>query len=421
MGMKAHQSKLDVIGNNIANVSTYGFKSSRATFKDVYYSTISGASGATADRGGKNPTQVGYGSSLNSIDVVHGQQGVQMTDRGLDAAITGEGFFQVKDPDGNIFYTRAGILNYDEAGNLIDSNGNFVLGVSGNPLGKAPGTEKIQFNIPAVDPTAAKVKEKINGINFTISAQNSVSAGNVKMQFISTGDLPLGQDCAAEMNSSNILIKLNKGTKFNSISELETAVNNAITEANGGQTHPAGKFSILMEGTFPTGGLSGEQIASKDFTPQLGKVDIPTGSIKYNNGSADVPIGIDFVSAGSDFKPDIDEKLEFSVAKTDDGWVIKAGDYEGTIPSTATTAGEIILKSPTKGSFTVTHPGFDALEKAARAANGIADDAEVPATTVITLSGNADIATVATTDSKALGLSSKDFLLTGGTEGGAQG
>ncbi|MEG1448173.1 MAG: flagellar hook-basal body complex protein, partial [Oscillospiraceae bacterium] len=98
MGMKAHQSKLDVIGNNIANVSTYGFKSSRATFKDVYYSTISGASGATADRGGKNPTQVGYGSSLNSIDVVHGQQGVQMTDRGLDAAITGEGFFQVKDP-----------------------------------------------------------------------------------------------------------------------------------------------------------------------------------------------------------------------------------------------------------------------------------------------------------------------------------
>ena len=411
MGMKAHQARLDVIGNNIANVSTYGFKASRATFKDVYYSTLSGASGATNDRGGKNPTQIGYGSSLNSIDVIHGQQGVQMTDRGLDAAITGEGFFQVKDADGNIFYTRAGILNYDEAGNLIDSNGNFVLGVSGNPLGKAPGKEKIQFNIPAVDPTAAKAKQKINGVNFTVSAQNSVAAGNVKLQIISSGDLPLGEKCSAEINSSSILIKLNKSEKFGSLSDLESAINDAITEANGGVAHPAGKFSISMDdATKFAGGLSGEEIASKDYTPQLGKIE---GLDLKANDAGKTSLGIKFVSAGSKFTASGVAGVTPTITKVGDDWQVSIGDYSGKIPKTATSAGELILKKGGTDStdcFTITHNGYDYLETVSKATGGaITVEAPSPALTA-----------TATTPSKALGLS-EDFILTGGTEGGPQG
>ena len=411
MGMKAHQARLDVIGNNIANVSTYGFKASRATFKDVYYSTLSGASGATNDRGGKNPTQIGYGSSLNSIDVIHGQQGVQMTDRGLDAAITGEGFFQVKDADGNIFYTRAGILNYDEAGNLIDSNGNFVLGVSGNPLGKAPGKEKIQFNIPAVDPTAAKAKQKINGVNFTVSAQNSVAAGNVKLQIISAGDLPLGEKCSAEINSSSILIKLNKSEKFGSLSDLESAINDAITEANGGVAHPAGKFSISMDdATKFAGGLSGEEIASKDYTPQLGKIE---GLDLKANDAGKTSLGIKFVSAGSKFTASGVAGVTPTITKVGDDWQVSIGDYSGKIPKTATSAGELILKKGGTDStdcFTITHNGYDYLETVSKATGGaITVEAPSPALTA-----------TATTPSKALGLS-EDFILTGGTEGGPQG
>lgn len=411
MGMKAHQARLDVIGNNIANVSTYGFKASRATFKDVYYSTLSGASGATNDRGGKNPTQIGYGSSLNSIDVIHGQQGVQMTDRGLDAAITGEGFFQVKDADGNIFYTRAGILNYDEAGNLIDSNGNFVLGVSGNPLGKAPGKEKIQFNIPAVDPTAAKAKQKINGVNFTVSAQNSVAAGNVKLQIISSGDLPLGEKCSAEINSSSILIKLNKSEKFGSLSDLESAINDAITEANGGVAHPAGKFSISMDdATKFAGGLSGEEIASKDYTPQLGKIE---GLDLKANDAGKTSLGIKFVSAGSKFTASGVAGVTPTITKVGDDWQVSIGDYSGKIPKTATSAGELILKKGGTDStdcFTITHNGYDYLETVSKATGGaITVEAPLPALTA-----------TATTPSKALGLS-EDFILSGGTEGGPQG
>ena len=69
-GMKANQTRMDVIGNNIANANTYGFKSSRATFRDMYYQQIRGASGGSATRGGTNPSMVGYGSQIASIDLL---------------------------------------------------------------------------------------------------------------------------------------------------------------------------------------------------------------------------------------------------------------------------------------------------------------------------------------------------------------
>lgn len=66
-GLKTHQYKLDVIGNNVANVNTYGYKSQRAVFSDIYYQSLRGASQGTANRGGTNPSMIGYGSSLLGI------------------------------------------------------------------------------------------------------------------------------------------------------------------------------------------------------------------------------------------------------------------------------------------------------------------------------------------------------------------
>ena len=111
--MKAHQTKLDVIGNNIANVNTYGFKSSRARFQDVFYQTLQSAAGGDNNKGGTNASQVGYGSQLGGIDLDMSRSALQSTGRPMDVAITGEGFFQVMDADGNIFYTRAGNLMLD--------------------------------------------------------------------------------------------------------------------------------------------------------------------------------------------------------------------------------------------------------------------------------------------------------------------
>ena len=90
-GMQAHQTKLDVIGNNIANVNTYGFKSSRARFQDVYYQTLQSATSGDNNRGGTNASQVGYGAQLAGIDLNMGRSALQSTGRPMDVAITGEG------------------------------------------------------------------------------------------------------------------------------------------------------------------------------------------------------------------------------------------------------------------------------------------------------------------------------------------
>ncbi|MEG0017908.1 MAG: flagellar hook-basal body complex protein, partial [Hydrogenoanaerobacterium sp.] len=173
-GMKAHQARMDVIGNNIANVNTYGFKGSRATFRDVYYQTLKNASGATGGAGGGDPSQVGYGAQLASVDVLMGGSSFTMTDNSMDLGIDGEGFFQVQDQDGNIFYTRAGQLKFDSAGNLVDAQRNFVLGVSGNPMGKPSSSEKIQIQVPSVPPTAAKSEDTLNDVKFKINAANTI-------------------------------------------------------------------------------------------------------------------------------------------------------------------------------------------------------------------------------------------------------
>jgi flagellar hook protein FlgE len=122
---------MDVIGANISNVNTIGFKGSRVTFRDVLYQTIGNAGRASEEplRGGINPTQIGLGVMISSIDVLNTRAGPQTTDKPTDVYIDGEGYFGVYNPgDGQIYYTRVGDFNFDPAGNLVDGNGNFVMG-----------------------------------------------------------------------------------------------------------------------------------------------------------------------------------------------------------------------------------------------------------------------------------------------------
>ena len=140
-GLSAHQTKMNVIGNNIANINTYGFKSSRVTFSDVFYQTLSTASASSTGSGGTNPAQLGYGAQINSIDVINKRAGSATTDRALDAYINGDGYLAVQGSDGAIKYTRVGILSFDASGNLADSKGNVVLGLSTNTT-----TGKVQLN-----------------------------------------------------------------------------------------------------------------------------------------------------------------------------------------------------------------------------------------------------------------------------------
>jgi flagellar hook protein FlgE len=118
---------MDVVGNNIANVNTTGFKKGRVNFQDMLYQQIGGAARPTEDLGGINPKEVGLGMSVASIDTIHLQGALQSTGVQTDLALMGQGFFVLKSGDSN-FYTRAGNFILDSQGTLVNSNGLRVQG-----------------------------------------------------------------------------------------------------------------------------------------------------------------------------------------------------------------------------------------------------------------------------------------------------
>ena len=130
-GLRAHQEKMDVIGNNIANVNTTGYKASRVTFSDVFSQTLSSATGAdsTTGRGGSNAKQVGLGAQVASIDTLMTRGSTESTGNSTDLAINGNGFFIVRNgTTGSYMFTRAGNFSIDENGNLTTSDGMNVYG-----------------------------------------------------------------------------------------------------------------------------------------------------------------------------------------------------------------------------------------------------------------------------------------------------
>ena len=130
-GLKSHQIKMDVIGNNIANVNTIGFKGARATFQEIFSQTLSsgGAPDLMTGRGGTNPMQIGLGMNVDSINTDMGRGSVQRTESPTDLSIEGEGFFVVRSGnEGSFNFTRAGNFTIDKAGNLVTSTGKNVYG-----------------------------------------------------------------------------------------------------------------------------------------------------------------------------------------------------------------------------------------------------------------------------------------------------
>lgn len=127
-GLQNHQTRMDVIGNNISNVNTYGFKRGRVDFQDMISQQLGGASRPNEEVGGVNPKEVGLGMSVAAIDTIFTQGNLQSTGVSTDIAIQGNGFFVLKNGD-ETFYTRAGVFGVDSEGTLVNpSNGLRVQG-----------------------------------------------------------------------------------------------------------------------------------------------------------------------------------------------------------------------------------------------------------------------------------------------------
>lgn len=130
-GLKVHQTKMDVIGNNISNVNTIGFRSGSVNFTDVFYQTTQGASGPNAETGaaGTNAMQIGLGANVASIAVdLSGTGATQRTDRGMDVMINGDAFFILRS-NGQTYFGKSGALDIDANGTLYcTTNGASILG-----------------------------------------------------------------------------------------------------------------------------------------------------------------------------------------------------------------------------------------------------------------------------------------------------
>lgn len=118
-GLQNHQTRMDVLGNNISNVNTTGFKKGRANFQDLLYQVMSGAARPNEEIGGINPKEIGLGMSIASVDTIHTQGAFQTTGVMSDLAISGNGFFVLAKGDSHLF-TRAGAFGLDRDGTLVN-------------------------------------------------------------------------------------------------------------------------------------------------------------------------------------------------------------------------------------------------------------------------------------------------------------
>jgi flagellar hook protein FlgE len=191
-GLRTHQTMMDVVGNNISNVNTAGYKSSSTVFQDVLSQTLQGAGAPVNGAGGTNPAQVGLGVKLGAISTNFAQGATQLTGRATDLAIQGDGFFAVQQGGENL-YTRSGSFNFDANGQLVTPSGASVLGWKAdagaiNPNGPLePVRLPIGQTLPPVQTGTVRLGGNIPDTEFDAAATTPVSITNGVTVFDSQG------------------------------------------------------------------------------------------------------------------------------------------------------------------------------------------------------------------------------------------
>jgi flagellar hook protein FlgE len=192
-GLKNHQTMLDVIGNNIANVNSVGFKSSRVTFSDTFNQTVKWGSDPTDTSGGTNTYQIGLGMKVASIDRDWTQGTFETTSSATDLALQGDGLFVLKN-NGQTFYSRDGSFSFDSEGRLVNSQGAVVQGKIATEEGVVPSgnnLEDVRINtnlkLPAVATTLATWGGNLSSKASITRSEKYEESGNIPNS-LSTGD-----------------------------------------------------------------------------------------------------------------------------------------------------------------------------------------------------------------------------------------
>ena len=245
-GLKAHQRKMDVIGNNIANVNTWGYKAYSFNFQDSIYSTSVRSSGGATTAGaygGRNPSQVGYGSAMSSISFQYTTGAPSPTDNDLDCMIDGTGLFLVGGmvngqltadsiKNSGLYLSRVGIFSVDNNGYLVDDQKNYVYGYAlkdgtGVPeISALPATASgtAQITVVPPDPAVQGDKYKVTILGYTIQTAAKDLNGQVQAWIAA---VTKGKD----KDNAGTIIDASGGPLSNC-----TIANNGVSEAGGGKT-----------------------------------------------------------------------------------------------------------------------------------------------------------------------------------------
>jgi flagellar hook protein FlgE len=240
---------MDVIGNNISNVNTAAFKTSRVIFQDIYSQTSRNASSATTTVGGTNPIQIGLGVTLATIDVLHTSAATQRTDNPTDLAIEGDGFFIIKGSAPENLYTRAGNLYIDAAGNLVTADGSYIQGLMGSGNFTTVITDPVTGNKTAwlppdpADYAAGGVDGMVNTANM-----GNINLNGWKSVAIDDKGVITGLDAAGNKQTIGIIpiaTFLNpSGLEKKGSSQYAASSNSGAAQVSTAQTNGAGKINV---------------------------------------------------------------------------------------------------------------------------------------------------------------------------------
>ena len=288
-GLKNHQTRMDVIGNNISNVNTTGFKSGRVTFTDTLSQTLTGASKAAKGKGGTNPKQVGLGSVMSSIDTIFTNGSVQSTGKNTDLCLSGSGLFIVNDSSGT-YYTRNGAFEFDEAGNyVLPGSGMFVQGwmAKDGVLPESCSDGNLEnIVIPAGKLMASKATEKVKYTKNLDASTPLIKEIEITRSDGTSETLPSTSVKYDDATIKNLKLTIRKadGTEVN----IETAnvPSGATYEMDGTFTGTGGPGTIIGM-SYKNSGTDVE--LPKDATVDFAKDDtIASATLKMSDGSTQV-------------------------------------------------------------------------------------------------------------------------------------
>ncbi len=276
-GMNAAEAQIDVLGNNLANSQTVGFKSSEVVFATQFLQTLSLGAAPTADNGGTNPRQVGLGVQVAGINQNFRQGTIEISSNPSDLAIQGDGFFQVEGNQGETLYTRNGVFRLNASNELVTSTGNRLLGYTVDDQFNIQTSRTVPLTVPLGTEAVAKATTSVT-MQGTLSAQGDIAdtAEIIQSAILGDGSIPrpsatnIGLTSANRPSSAAVTVAHSEGGGATHAEGATYGYKLVFVDSSGNESLASDPINV----TVPAGNTSADN--------QIVLNNLPTGGTQYS-------------------------------------------------------------------------------------------------------------------------------------------